>query len=364
VTASALPAHASPAHGGLVHAELHALGLHEDDVLDFSVNVNPYGPCPEIRRAAAEARIERYPDPTAMAARRRIAAWLDVAPESVLVASGAVDVFWAVARAVLNRGDAVLIAEPAFSEMRAAAQHVGARIVPHRAAPEDDFAFDEARVAALLEDEKPRLAYIATPANPSGRLTPPGILRRLAEQYPATQFVVDTSFMSLSREPDERIVHATSRVLWVRSLTKELSVPGLRVGFAVGPRALIAALHAGRPPWSVSAPAEAVALSATTREVREFVAASARTLLGDRERLERVVRALGLAVHPSESTYALVALGPGRTGRELRQALLERHRILVRDATSFGLPHHVRIAARPAADTERLGAALKQELAR
>src|SRR5581483_4992605 len=143
----------------------------------------------------------------------------------------------------------------------------------------------------------------------------------------------------------------------------ELSVPGVRVGFAVGPRALIDALHAARPPWNVNAIAEAVAVAATTAPVRDFVAASRKRLLEDREHLEAGLRRLGLSVHPTETIYVLVDLGARRTGRELRRALLERHGLLVRDAASFGLPHHVRIAARPRRDVERLLAALQEELA-
>ena len=38
----------APAHGGLLDRELAALGIDAGDVLDVSVNVNPYGPCPAV----------------------------------------------------------------------------------------------------------------------------------------------------------------------------------------------------------------------------------------------------------------------------------------------------------------------------
>jgi histidinol-phosphate/aromatic aminotransferase/cobyric acid decarboxylase-like protein len=356
------PATSGPAHGGLLHDELCALGLVEGDILDFSVNVNPYGPCPEIQRAISAACIERYPDPSAMPARRAIGRWLDVPVETVIVASGAVDVLWTVARATLTAGDRVLIAEPAFSEMRSAALRAGAHVVELRARAEASFGFDEMACDALLREIRPRVAYFASPANPTGRLLPIEVVLRLARAHPATQLVVDLSFASLSSQPDDLTVHASEQVLWVRSLTKELSLPGLRVGFAVGPAPLIAALHEERPPWSVSAPAQAAAIAATTPEVRRFVRTSADQLLRDRAALATNLTAMGLFVHPSDSVYVLVDLGPRTTGASLRRALLERHRILVRDASSFGLPNHVRIAARPASDSARLLAALRAEL--
>jgi histidinol-phosphate/aromatic aminotransferase/cobyric acid decarboxylase-like protein len=357
-TATEAPA---PVHGGLVHDELRALRIEDDDVLDFSVNVNPYGPCAEVRRAVAGARIDRYPDPAATPARLRIAEWLGVSQNAVLVANGAVDVFWTAARVLLRPGDTVLVAEPAFSEMRNAALAAGARIVECRSGPDTDFAFDEERFARLLRSERPRLAYVATPSNPSGALVSAAALHRLSTISTTTQLVADVSFASLSTRPDDAI-SASDGVLWVRSLTKELSVPGARVGFAVGPPSSIAAMHQARPPWSVNAIAEAVAIAATTSAVRDFVASSRARLLDDRARLEVGLRRFGLSVHPSETAYVLADLGARDTGSRLRRALLERHRVLVRDAASFGLPHHVRIAARPGPDADRLFFALEKEL--
>ena len=68
-------AEAAPAtaHGGLLHDELARLGLAPDDVLDVSVNVNPYGPCAPVLAAVRAAPIERYPDPTAAPARAALA---------------------------------------------------------------------------------------------------------------------------------------------------------------------------------------------------------------------------------------------------------------------------------------------------
>lgn len=353
-----------PAHGGIHHEEIAALHLAPDEIVDFSVNVNPYGPCAEIERAVRAARIERYPDPTAAPARSSIGAWLGVPSESVIVGSGAVDVLWALARATLKPGDRVLIAEPAFSEMRSAAERAGGRIIEHRARAENDFAFDISRFDSLLRLKRPRVAYIATPANPTGALVSADVIARLAESHPSTQFVVDVSFLSLSTRPDDRIVHTSSRVLWVRSLTKELSVPGLRVGFAVGPPELIMAMEGERPPWAVSVPAQAVATAATNDEVRRFVETSRATLLQDRARIADGLASMGLRVHASETIYVIADLGSATTATVLRRNLLEHHGVLVRDASSFGLPHHVRIAARPALDADRLLSALKKELLR
>jgi histidinol-phosphate/aromatic aminotransferase/cobyric acid decarboxylase-like protein len=90
-----------------------------------------------------------------------------------------------------------------------------------------------------------------------------------------------------------------------------------------------------------------------------FVAESRRRLLADRDRLVDELRALGLRPHPTTTPYFLL---PVPSGAELRRSLLARHRVLVRDCASFGLPTYVRIATRRPEENARIVAALASEL--
>lgn len=350
------------AHGGLLHDELAPLGIRADEVLDASVNVNPYGPCPALRRAVAEAAIDRYPEPTANVARRALAAWMQVDPARVVLGNGAVDLLWSLARALLGWRDRVAIVEPAFSEMRAAAGRVGAEVFEYRTEADADFAVDLETVHAFLEQVRPRLLYIGSPSNPAGVGVPLHGLGRLADRHPGTLFIVDISFLSLSVRHAEGRGALSHRIVWVRSLTKDHALAGLRVGFAIAPPDVAARLEAERPPWSVNALAQAAAIAATTEEAARFVDESRDRLLGARVLLEQALARLNIRFHPSETIFTLADLGARVRATDLRRDLLLRHRVLVRDATSFGLPHHIRIAARPANDLDRIVTALTEEL--
>ncbi len=353
---------ATPSHGGLLDDELAALGLCADDVLDLSVNVNPYGPCPAVRRALAAARIDRYPDPFATVARRAFAGVAGVSEDRVVLGNGAVDIMWTLARAWLRPGDRVLIVEPAFSEMRVAATRAGATIAEYRTAPERDFAIDLAALDTAVKAFSPRIVYACSPQNPSGVCTPLAAFEELARGHSASLFVVDLSFLSLSTRHREQSEAREPRVVWLRSLTKDHALAGLRVGAAVAPAEVIHAIERERPPWSVNALAQAAVVATTSDEAARFVDESRVRLLSEREALTEELRGEGLEVHPSDTIYALAALPVNVAATALRGRLLARHGILVRDATTFGLPHHVRIAARAAVHRERFVAALRQEL--
>ncbi len=360
--------HSPTAHGGLLDAELGALGLHAGDVLDVSVNVNPYGPCASVRRAIAEAAIDRYPDPTAAPAAARDLdrpAWAST-PGASWSATGP-SISSGPSRAPrFALGDRVLIVEPAFSEMRSAALRPAgpcASIVEHRTRPENDFALDLGALDDQLEEFRPRLAYVCTPSNPAGVCVPVRRRsRRLAARHPETLFVVDVSFLSMSTRHADAEVAPPAGIVWVRSLTKDHALAGLRIGYAVASAALAEQLENHRPPWSVNALAQAAAIATTRDEARRFVADSRARWLEDRVRLATALTELGLRVHPSEAVYVLADLGDGERATDLRHRLLRQSGVLVRDATSFGLPHHIRIGARPPRDLERFLHALRREL--
>jgi histidinol-phosphate/aromatic aminotransferase/cobyric acid decarboxylase-like protein len=352
-------------HGGLLRREMTALGVRSEGLLDFSVNVNPYGPCDAIREAVRGAAIDRYADPGASEARESLGGWLECGAGAIVLGNGAVELLWAAARAFLGRGDRALVAEPAFSEFRGAAELVGATLVECRAHACDDFAFDVEEFMHALETHRPRVAHLATPANPTGRAVPLETVRALAAAHAGTIFVIDVSFLTLSDQAAEwrRLgVVDLPNVVWVLSLTKELSVPGVRIGLATAPPPLAERLRAQIPPWSVNAAALAVAEAAPRRSVRQFVEESRHALTRDRLALDASLRRLGLSVHSSSAPYVLFHRDPPLDVPKLRRNLLLNHGILARDAASFGLPQHVRVAARAEADVARLVLALEMEL--
>jgi histidinol-phosphate/aromatic aminotransferase/cobyric acid decarboxylase-like protein len=344
-------------HGGLPHAELRALGIDAGSVLDLSTNCNPYGPCAAMLDAIRTAPVDCYPDPAAASAREAIADALGVAADSVALGNGAAELLWTLASVLVRAGTGVVIAEPTFCELRAAAAHAGGEIYDWRARPDDGFTIDLAALGQLIRDRAAAVAYLCAPGTPTGNAIPAAVVRDLAEAHPITTFILDQSFLSLSERFADVAIEQPSNVACVRSLTKDFAIPGVRVGYVVAAPALIARLEQARPAWTTSAAAQAAAIAACTSG--EFVSASRARLLADRVELALGLAALGLPPAPSTTGFVVARVGDARG---LRQRLLARHRVVVRDCASFGLPEYIRISARPAPERARLFAALSQEL--
>lgn len=347
---------AGPEHGGISASELEMLGIPPDSVADFSVNTNPYGPDPRVLAAIREARLDRYPDPDALAARRALGTAVGCTFDHIALANGAADLLWALARALVRPGQGALIVEPTFSEFRRAVHASGGVVHEWRARAEDGFAMQLGEIAERLVETGSVALYLCSPNTPTGIALDVEQVVRLARHFPNVWIVLDQSFLSLSDHAADESVPLPRNVIRVRSLTKDHAVPGVRVGYAIASSEVIAALDAGRPAWSSSALAQAVASAAAG--ARDFVAVSAARWLAARSALSARLAEAGFRVHPSSTGFFLMQVA--HAGR-LRARLLERHRVLVRDCASFGLPDFVRIAARRDFDNQRLLAALKEE---
>jgi hypothetical protein len=151
-----------------------------------------------------------------------------------------------------------------------------------------------------------------------------------------------------------RLKADAANVLVLRSMTKDYALAGLRLGYAVGPELLIAALSQVRPAWNVNALAQAAGVAALSDQTH--LSSCLAALTQGKEELMEGLAELGWVASPSVTHYFLVPVGDAAS---LRHTLLQ-HRILVRDCASFGLPAHIRVATRRHSENTRLLEVLRE----
>jgi histidinol-phosphate/aromatic aminotransferase/cobyric acid decarboxylase-like protein len=215
---------------------------------------------------------------------------------------------------------------PCFGEYRRAAAIAGS--------PYEETAAEVEEAAAAGPD----LLLLGNPANPSGAALPAERLAAACAAHTSTLFLVDEAFAAFAPAgvslvegrvpPDNAVV--------VRSLTKELGMPGLRMGYLVAAPGRACRLRAMLPAWPLSSPALAAAAAGCAD--LDHIRAGAETGRRHVRLLAEALSAAGHAVTPSAANY-LLARAPGLWAR-----LAERG-IAARDCASFGLPGHVRLAA-------------------
>ena len=340
-------------HGSFDFAELERIGLRPEDVIDFSVNSNHYGPSPAVIQAITQVDLDCYPDREALALRRAISAHLDAPIEKILIGNGAAELLWLLALAYLRAGDRVLILAPTFGEYANVAALMGAEVETWFARSEQDFAFVPDEIATQLKEVNYRLVFLCNPNNPTGQALSVEVLANWAKNHPETLFVVDEAYLSFVEGMESCIGLGLSNVLILRSMTKDYALAGLRLGYTVGSVDVIQTLARVRPPWSVNALAQAAGVAALSDQV--YLQASLRKIWDEKDALVRGLCELGLSPLPSLTHFFVMSVGDGAA---FRRALLTKG-LQVRDCASFGLPAYARIATRSTEENQRLLTAIE-----
>jgi histidinol-phosphate aminotransferase len=318
-------------------------------VLDFSANVNPFGPSPRIWDVLREVPIGRHPDPRAAPLRQFLAEVEGLDPPQILVGNGSIDLIYHLAVAYLRPGDRVLVVEPTFGEYTAAARMMGAEIVHCQAQPVEQFRIDLGAVVRAAEGVQPRLLFLCNPNNPTGTYLEHALVEGLLAACPDTLVVLDEAFVRFVDHPWSALdLLRSDHLLILRSLTKDYALTGLRVGYALAASPIIRVIENVQPPWSVNAMAQAAAIIAL--QDQEHLNHTLAALRHAKDHLVAGLVERGMAPLPSAVHYFLL---PVHSAAEVCARLVERD-ILLRDCTSFGLPTFVRIATQREKDNAAL----------
>ncbi len=337
-----------PFHGGLDYEEIRALGLEPGEIVDFSSNLNPFFPSSHFLKGAC-AGADSYPDSGYSELRRAVAATHGVSPDCVFAGNGASEIVHLLCRC-FSSPCSVLIPVPTFSEYERAAAVCGARTVLCAAGAAGGLRFNPDAVASAIRRNRPDLVFLCNPNNPTGLYLSRAEVETVISATRGAVLVVDESYVDFVADPwDSTELAVSGGIVVLHSVAKFYGLAGIRMGYALSSPEIVSALNGVRPPWNVNSVAEKAALSLFSLP-RSLGSESRSLLFAARDRLIDRVEAMGKRCLPTDTGFFLVETGDAGF---LRNRLLKRG-VAVRDCSSFGLPSHIRLSARPEKDCEKL----------
>jgi len=276
--------------------------------IDLSDNTNLFGAPPAAAlavRGAVDALVTRYPTPFTDELRAALAALHGVAPECVVTGCGSDGVLEPALRAFTLPGDRLTWHDPTFSMVPALARVHALEPVP--------VTCPGAPVAATIDalfDASPAVVYVCSPNNPTGARAGADALdrvrRRVRDAARPPLVVFDQAYAEFDEgDSPERCFTVDEPVLVTRTLSKAYGLAGLRVGYAIAPPAIVAAIEKARGPYAVGAVAERAAVAALTRD-RAWVRARIAEVVALRARFADALRARGFVPHASAANFVLV----------------------------------------------------------
>lgn len=324
-------------HGGDLLTARQLFGKDSTQLLDFSANINPLGPPPNLIELIKEQleSIVHYPDPAQRVLKQKLAEKHSVSPEQILIGNGAAE---CIALSILGlQPKTVGVIYPCFSEYEQLARAYGANIKPLVGREENDFKPDRLEILQLIA--KTDLVFVGHPNNPTGVAYSKAELVEMAEQAVKTNtyLLIDEAFIDfLPIETQITLLEDLQRwkqVILVRSMTKFYAIPGLRLGYMVADPNLILNLQVKQVTWSVNQMA-LMAGEAVLNE-KEYEEATIALIQEQRSYVKRAIEEkLGWQVFPGQANFLLVRITADITAADLQWRMGHKG-ILIRSCAMY-----------------------------
>ena len=316
----------------------------------------------EAAKAAIDANQHHYTHPAglpelraAIAEKLRTDNNLDYSADEVVVTSGVQQAIMVCMLALVDEGDEVLLPSPRFTSFDDAVRLCGGVPVPVSTYERDDFALMPTEIEARLT-ERTKVLVLVTPNNPTGAVTPPAVIREIADLAERHDLVVisDELYAKLIYEGSEHLSIASlpgmkERTITLNGFSKAYAMTGWRVGYLAAPQPFVRMLIELRHTLSIntSTPAQFAALAALTGPqdaVEEMRQAYAERRIYMMEALDQMGLTYG---HPGGAFYIYANISStGLPSPQFCETLLREGQVLIFPGTMFGdeSEDHIRIS--------------------
>ncbi len=292
---------------------------------------NPFRLPDALRRALGErlgeVAINRYPGERIGELRAALAQHVGL-PEGfeLILGNGSDELISLLAMACDVPGATILAPLPGFVmyEMSAKLQGLQFVGVPLTA----NFELDEAAMLAAIAEHQPAIVYIAYPNNPTANLFDDAVIEKIVQAAPGL-VVIDEAYQPFASRSYLDRAARHQHVLIMRTLSK-FGLAGVRLGYLLGPKALVDEVDKVRPPYNVSVLNAEAALFAL--EHHDEFARQAAVLRSERARLIVALAGMpGVTPYPSEANMVLTRVPDAAALFEA----LKRHKVLVKNVSKL-----------------------------
>ena len=337
-------------------------GKNENDIIDFSSNVNPHI-ISDLGKYVLEGleKSRSYPDINYTNLRNNISDYIKVDSELIIPGNGATEIIYLLMKSIKRR---LAILNPTFSEYGRGAKLNNLEIIDFHLKEENNFSIDLDEIQKNMD--KFDSLFICNPNNPNGKVKDLNELLDLMIENDKL-LIVDETFMEFVGEEEKysliNKIEQTPNLFILKAVTKFFGMPGLRLGYGVtSNKQIIKNIYEYKEPWTINSFAEN--LSNYLFKDKEYINGSKDYYINERKfMLEELRKISRLKVYDTDTNFVLIKLDDDEAN-SLKLELFEKYNILIRDASNFiGLDKsYIRVAIKSHNDNKVLIESLRKIL--
>jgi histidinol-phosphate aminotransferase len=270
----------------------------------LNTNESPFPPpdawLDAVADIARSIQWNRYPDRAVTELRETIARRHNVSPANVFVANGSNEVIQTILLAYGGADRCVATFEPTYQMYSQIARVTGAEVV--QGERRADLTLDALEIERVLTRHKPSVSFLCNPNNPTGIIEPRANLETMLAHTTGV-VVVDEAYAEFSEWSAIDMVSEDKPLAVTRTFSKTLSMAGLRVGYVVAPKQMIADLEIAVLPYHLDSFKQAATIAALgfVSEMEQRVD----LIKSERARIFAAISDMDCDVWPSGSNFIL-----------------------------------------------------------
>ena len=245
-------------HGSDLEKIEQIYGIHKEDIISFSANVNPLGVSYRLRETLTQHidAITKYPDREYTSLRKNIANYIHTDYENIIVGNGSTELISLFIQ--ITNPKKALIVGPTYSEYEREVSLGGGRSHYFRLTEAQEFVLDTEALTAELEHDID-LLILCNPNNPTSSVIKRQQMRDILDfcKGKSITVLVDETYVEFAEDPDNvtavPLTEYYNNIIILRGISKFFAAPGLRLGYAVcGNPDLRKEINQKKNPWTIN----------------------------------------------------------------------------------------------------------------
>lgn len=265
--------------GKPIELVIREFGIPVDSVIKLASNENPYGTSPRVLESIRQNihKAHLYPDDSMYELKEALSHHYNVQSDEIIIGAGSDQVIEFCLQAIDHHNACVLMAKTTFAMYEVYAKLAGVEILKTSS---DTHCLNEFERIYQEASSKKRVSivFLCVPNNPMGEcLSAKEVEAFIKKVDKQTLVVLDGAYQEFAKAKDSSkgldpayLIEKYSNVIYLGTFSKAYGLGGMRVGYGIGSKRLIAMLHKVRPPFNITTLSLQAAIVALTDQ--DFVA--------------------------------------------------------------------------------------------
>ena len=311
--------------------------------IKLSANESALGTSPKVKKEInKKIKFSIYPDSRSSNLKLSIAKKFNCKSEKIICGAGSDEIIQIICQLFLKPRDEVIVPQFSFLMYRIYAKNAQAKVIYSK---ENNFKISIPEIIKKVT-KKTKIVFLANPNNPTGTYLKKKELLELRRKLRSNiLLVVDDAYDEYMKNKDYisglRLFKNSNNVVILRTFSKIYGLASLRIGWGYGPKKIIDAMNAIKPPFNTNTAAHIAAI--TVLNDKNFIKKSIKHNFLWAKKLKKIFNKFNIITNDVSANFLLLNFNKCKYSANYVKTRLENNGIIVRGMQSYKIKNALRL---------------------